>query len=626
MPKKASVRFPLFPFFYDFFRVKNTGKKTNVFSAFSDDCLPPEGFFESQQALFESINEYAKARGYAFTIKRSKRDNGLLKVFYACDRSRRLPSSPSRERRRNTTTRMTECPFSVIAKESREGWYLKHRSDGYTIHNHEPSLHASAHPVHRQLDTSQVKILSNAGLPPKEIQTLVREGGSLATRQDIYNRIAEARRESREGESPIHALSNQLEKEGFWSRIQFGADRHVTAVLFAHPESLVYLRAYPEVLLLDCTYKTNKYGMPLLDMIGVDATGRSFCIAFAFLSGESEEDYLWALERLKSLYEQCGGVFPSVILTDRCLAVINAASTLFPSATSICIWHANKAVLARCRPAFATNEEWAEFYSYWFIILNSSTEETYEENLRVFESKYTSTNWLEVGYIKETWLPYKEKLVSAWVDRRAHFGNTVTSRAEGIHGLLKSYLKISVLDLFEASKAIRLALNNQLSELKSNQAKQQIRTPIELDKALYRAVQGWVSHEALREVEKQRKKQWKTDPPPSPTCTGTFTRVYGLPCVHILTRRTAPLQLEEFHTHWYLIRDRSPVYLLEPHRIESKVQRSCTIPESSTQREPSLFEVVEVQVEAQTRRPPVCSDCHNTGHRRNARVCPQRYR
>ncbi len=63
----------------------------------------------------------------------------------------------------------------------------------------------------------------------------------------------------------------------------------------AHPDSLAYLRAYPELLLLDCTYKTNKYGMPLLDMIGVDAAQRFFCIAFAFLSGEAEEDYLWAL-------------------------------------------------------------------------------------------------------------------------------------------------------------------------------------------------------------------------------------------------------------------------------------------------------------------------------------------
>ena len=51
-------------------------------------------------------------------------------------------------------------------------------------------------------------------------------------------------------------------------------------------------------------------------MIGIDATGHSFCIAFAFLSGEAEGDYNWALEWLQTLYEQCGRVLPSVILID----------------------------------------------------------------------------------------------------------------------------------------------------------------------------------------------------------------------------------------------------------------------------------------------------------------------
>ncbi|KAM4060141.1 hypothetical protein HRG_014190 [Hirsutella rhossiliensis] len=38
-------------------------------------------------------------------------------------------------------------------------------------------------------------------------------------------------------------------------------------------------------------------------MIGVDACQRSFCIAFAFLSGEDENDYIWALDQLQSIYE-----------------------------------------------------------------------------------------------------------------------------------------------------------------------------------------------------------------------------------------------------------------------------------------------------------------------------------
>ena len=77
---------------------------------------------------------------------------------------------------------------------------------------------------------------------------------------------------------------------------------------------MAYLQANLDILLLDCTYKTNKHAMLLLDIIGVDACQRSFCIAFIFLSGETEDDYFWALDRLRSLYETCNAQLPSVIL------------------------------------------------------------------------------------------------------------------------------------------------------------------------------------------------------------------------------------------------------------------------------------------------------------------------
>ena len=177
-----------------------------------------------------------------------------------------------------------------------------------------------------------------------------------------------------------------------------------------------------------------------------------FCIAFAFLSGESEEDYTWALKWLKSLYEQCNTTLSSVILTDCCFAAINATTTLFPSATIlICIWHANKAVLAQCQPAFPETNKWKEFYGFWHSILNSPTEEAYTKRLLEFQQKYATEHFEEIGYIKSTWLvPFKEKFVRAWVDQSTHFGNTATSCVEGIHALLKSYLKKSTLNLFEA--------------------------------------------------------------------------------------------------------------------------------------------------------------------------------
>ena len=75
----------------------------------------------------------------------------------------------------------------------------------------------------------------------------------MGTQQDIYNRIAYTKRAVCESHSSIYALANQLDKEGLWSRMQFDSDGWVIAVLFAHPDSLAYLQAYPDIFLLDCT-------------------------------------------------------------------------------------------------------------------------------------------------------------------------------------------------------------------------------------------------------------------------------------------------------------------------------------------------------------------------------------
>jgi hypothetical protein len=264
--------------------------------AFPDNVLPPKGHFPSQQALLTAINAWARERGYAFVVKNSWTTSSRRKrAIYTCDRGSKPPST-TRKRIRNTVSHHTGCLFSVLAKEdlNRVSWSLSYRPNPkHQEHNHKPS-HPLAHPTHRILSPSNrliVKQLTSSGSAPKEVISHLRNTSeTLATQQDIYNYIAKTKQELLKGQSNIHALSTQLQSKGFWSHIRLKEGR-VTAVLFAHPKSLAYLKSYTEVLILDCTYKTNKYKMPLLNAIGVDACQRSFCIAFAFLSSKEESDY-----------------------------------------------------------------------------------------------------------------------------------------------------------------------------------------------------------------------------------------------------------------------------------------------------------------------------------------------
>ncbi|KAJ3453427.1 hypothetical protein MRS44_017674 [Fusarium solani] len=590
---------------------------------FPDDVLPPEGNYNSREELHTAINAWAAPRGYAFTSWRSsKTSNQRIGVIFGCDRGGY--ARPSKNPQRQTVSRRTGCLFSVMAKESQCGtiWSLRHRSGAdFKQHNHEPSFSQVAHPIHRQLsslDQSTVQQLSSAGVAPKEIMSYLRmNSDTIATQQDIYNCIAQGKRNLAKGQSNMHALNDQLKSEGFWSQIRLDESSRVTAVLFAHPASLAYLKLYPEVLILDCTYKTNKYKMPLLDIVGVDACQRSFCIAFAFLSGEEEHDFIWALERLRYMYELHGAALPSVILTDRCLACMNAVSSpsCFPQSTPmLCLWHINKAVLTYCMPAFTQDKndpqgqkEWKEFYDSWHEIVASPTEDIYNERLEKFKDRYIPGHINEVGYIMETWLDlYKERFVKAWANQYLHFEQYVTSRAKGIHNLIKGHLKTSQVDLFEAWRTIKLVLANQLAELKANQARQHITIPLQLSGALYSNIRGWISHEALRRVEAQRQRLSREHP----ACTGVFTKTLGLPCAHSLKPlldEYQPLLLHHFHSHWYLQRSGSPQLLIEPRKQFDHLAASSTLPPTSTQREPCAFEAVEKAV--QPKAPPKCSRC-----------------
>ena len=58
------------------------------------------------------------------------------------------------------------------------------------------------------------------------------------------------------GQANIQPLANELDSAGFWNFMQLDEDSRVTAVLFAHPQSLA----------LDCTYKMNKYSTRCLSL------------------------------------------------------------------------------------------------------------------------------------------------------------------------------------------------------------------------------------------------------------------------------------------------------------------------------------------------------------------------
>jgi len=78
--------------------------------------------------------------------------------------------------------------------------------------------------------------------------------------------------------------------------------------------------AYNLVFLIDSTYKTNRYMLPLLDFVGVTPIGMTFSVGFAYLEGERLNNTVWTLEWFRGLFLRCD-TLPGVIVTDRDLAL-----------------------------------------------------------------------------------------------------------------------------------------------------------------------------------------------------------------------------------------------------------------------------------------------------------------
>lgn len=62
----------------------------------------------------------------------------------------------------------------------------------------------------------------------------------------------------------MQLLLGQLAEHGYSEcHRQIDDTETVTDLFWTHPVSLELLRVFPHVLIMDCTYKTNRYRMPL---------------------------------------------------------------------------------------------------------------------------------------------------------------------------------------------------------------------------------------------------------------------------------------------------------------------------------------------------------------------------
>ena len=108
-------------------------------------------------------------------------------------------------------------------------------------------------------------------------------------------------------------------------------------------------------------------------------------------------------------------------------------------------------------------------------------------------------------------------------------------RVESAHKVLKDYIQSSQGDLLTTWRSIEQAVANQIQNIKASAARDQIRTPINIDRRQYHACFSRITATALRLAHNNHQKalqKAKARKRPLEPCTGVYTVTTGLPCAH----------------------------------------------------------------------------------------------
>nr|ABD32448.2 transposase, putative [Medicago truncatula] len=93
-------------------------------------------------------------------------------------------------------------------------------------------------------------------------------------------------------------------------------------------------------------YKTNMYMMPLFEIVGVTSTDMTYSVGFAYMTGEKEDNFTWALQMLLKLLKPKSDM-PKVVVTDRDTTLMNVVAKFLPETSAIlCYFHVGRNVRA----------------------------------------------------------------------------------------------------------------------------------------------------------------------------------------------------------------------------------------------------------------------------------------
>ncbi|XP_038717205.1 protein FAR1-RELATED SEQUENCE 5-like [Tripterygium wilfordii] len=455
--------------------------------------------FESREIAINYVRKCRRKHGVVVVVKRSDANatKRTPRIILACERSGGYRGKDNVLKRRSSTKKCG-CPFSLrayVLNSVPQRWHLTVVNEK---HNHALVKCFEGYSFMGRLTREErdtVERLCKTGVRSRDIlnSLKLKDPTNATTMKTIYNVRTVMR---------VKELFNLLLQNGYVVRHRSEANTEVVKDLFFSCSTSIKLaRAFPFVFMLDCTYKTNKYRLPLLQVVGVTSTMKNFCVAFCYTSSEKEETYGWALCCFRDLFDT---VLACVFFNDRKVSLMIALKTVFLAAKNLlCRVHISRNVLTNYIGLFNLKSKFDDFMVAFASVMHSYTVAEYEQNVAKMHERFKGYP-KALSYVNESWLnKYKTYFVYAYINQFFHIDNTTNNRVEGSHSKLKKYLSTSVGGFVQSFTHIHLLLQGQVIDVKASFEDSLTRMPIRFRTWMYKDLVNIVSTAVLEKIESE---------------------------------------------------------------------------------------------------------------------------
>lgn len=482
----------------------------------------------------------------------------LLKCLFG-DEAR----NSSKTRKRYTKTFRQGCPFEV---------YLKLSPDGQTLevarlneeHNHELMKEIFDHLPKQRNVCDADKIEMEEAIKLKANSKLLREKmerttGKKVTLKDIANLKQKTKKDLKAND--LDAVIAYLKKQkGSSVEVIIDSEDNFKGLLYMDSYMKNMYTKFPELLLVDATYKLLDLRMPVFLLLCVDGNGLSEIVCMFFLAEETKQ----VIEAAVNAFKKFCPVWENtrVVMSDKDFTERNTFTSCFPDAKlNICLYHTLRSFQREitCEKMGITSAERNRSLEILTKIAYSRTPSEYSKYHQELDSISRSVR----VYIDTNWIPIKEQWVSCFKDCTLNLGETTNNRLESTFSKIKSVCSkyasilqfshefISVLNVLRSERTHDYVMSIVRKPIKSKcqpdlQKYSQLLTPyafkyVEEQYHLSSKINPVLTNNAAHDTFTFRSSRSFNNSDNFTTtgssCTCPFQKKMALPCKHILKAR-----------------------------------------------------------------------------------------